>query len=125
MNALTRISRVSYGEDTFIVQEADPNAMSDRLPEHESTTSTLTRIARNKMMPLLFGFASFTAPAPSVTRLFSTAPISRSAVAEGTWLLMLDGFHYTEEEADPQQVRALNALLYLPVATGFELDLPD
>ncbi|MEJ7786974.1 MAG: hypothetical protein WKF96_19410 [Solirubrobacteraceae bacterium] len=125
MNTLTRTNRVSFGEDTFMVQEADPNATSDRLPEHESTTSTLTRIARNKMVPLLFGFASFAAPAPSVKHVFSTAAISRSAVVEGSWLLTLDGFQYTEEEADPQQVRALNALLYLPVATGFELDLPD
>jgi hypothetical protein len=110
-------------EGDFVVR-AEPASTVDRLPDHASATSSLSRMTRNAMLPLLFGLASFAAPAaPGVRRVFSTSAISRSAVAGQHWYLALDAFQFTEEVADAAEVRALNALLMLPITSGLELDL--
>jgi hypothetical protein len=125
MNHGTRSGARSLGlaEGDYIVR-ADPTSTVDVLPDHASSTHSLARITKNAMMPLLFGLASFGSPAvPGVRRVFSDAAISRSAVADYAWLLVMDAFQFTEEAANPEEVRALNALLSLPVSSGLELDL--
>ncbi len=98
------------------------------LPHRDSSTDTLARMTRNMMLPLLFGVVSFGTPAmspPAVRQVFSGAAISRSAVVDNEWLLTADPFQFTEESADIAEVRALNALLHLPITGGLELDLPE
>lgn len=62
---------------------------------------------------------------PNLRRTFSGAAISRSAVTNDDWRLVIDAFDYTEEAADIAEVVALNALLSMPVVSGFELEFPD
>lgn len=113
-------------EEGEYVLRAESSSTVDVLPNHASSTYSFARITRNAMLPLLFGLASFGSPAaPGVRRIFSDAAISRSAVADYEWLLVADAFEYTEERANPDEVRALNALLYLPTTSGLELGLPD
>ncbi len=112
-------------EGEYIVH-AEPASTIDVLPVHASATSTFSRMRKNALLPLLFGLASIGTPAlPSVRRVFSSAANSRSAISASDWLLVIDAFQYTEEPADAAEVRALNALLYLPITSGLELGLPE
>jgi hypothetical protein len=77
------------------------------------------------MVPLLFGLASFGAATPNFGRVLSSTPVSASVVSSAHWVVAGETFLYTEELTLPDDVRALNALLALPVTTGFELDLGD
>ncbi len=122
---LSETPRFEWEQGDYVVR-AEPTATVDVLPYRDSATSSLSRATRNVMLPLLFGVASFGSPVvPAMRRVFSGASITRSAVAHSEWLLRTDLFYFTEERADPVEVRALNALLHLPIATGLELDLPE
>jgi hypothetical protein len=106
------------------VVHAESSSTVDVLPEHASATQSFARMTRNAMLPLLFGLACFGGPAvPGVRRVFSDAATSRSAVADYAWLLVIDAFQFTEEVANPDEVRTLNTLLHLPATSGLELDL--
>jgi hypothetical protein len=123
-DTLRAAGRLEWGQGDYVVR-AEPASTIAVLPHHESATDSLYRMAKNAMLPLLC-LASFGTPAvPGVRRVFSDATISRSAIGGQRWLLVVDAFHFTEEPADADEVRALNALLQLPTATGLELNLPD
>jgi hypothetical protein len=116
---LTTTPRVVWEEGEYVVF-ADRASTADVLPHRESATQSLARASKNVMLPLLFTIASFGSPAVPLRRVFSGAAVSQSAVAYDDWLL--DRFDFTKEHADLNEVRALIALLELPVRTGFELD---
>jgi hypothetical protein len=116
---LSKTSRLLWAESEYVVFTG-PAATMDVLPHGASATHSLVRATKNVMLPFLFTVASFGSPAVPLRRVFSGAAVSQSAVAYDEWLL--DRFEFTQEHADLDEVRALNALLELPVRTGFELD---
>lgn len=124
-DTLTRTRTLGVEHGDYIVRTASTAASSEAFPDRDTTTWSLSRMTRNAMMPLLFGLASLAAPVVPVRRVFSGAAISRSAFASDLWLFEDEGWYLTEEYADAAEVRALNALLHLPAATGPELDLPE
>jgi hypothetical protein len=116
---------IEWEKGDYVIR-ANPTSTVEVLPQRASATHSLSRTAKNAMLPLLAGFASFATPlVPGVRRVFSDAAISRSAISGYDWLLVVDAFQFTEETANADEVQALNALLLLPTATGLELDLPD
>jgi hypothetical protein len=110
----------------YLIRSGTIAASVDALPDHASSTRRLAEVTRGAMLPLLVGIASVGSAPTEVLRVFSDAAISQSGAMMGSpWLLDLDGFVVTRESADAAEVRALNALLSLPVTTGLELDLPE
>lgn len=117
--SLSKTPRLVWEEGDYVVF-SEPASTVDVLPHGGSATQSLARATRNVMLPFLFTVASFGSPAVPLRRVFSGAAVSQSAVAYDEWLL--DRFEFTQEHADLDEVRALNALLEFPVGTGFELD---
>jgi hypothetical protein len=116
---LSKPPRHVWEENDYVVF-TDAAATVNVLPYGASATQSLVRLTKNVMLPFLFTMASFGSPALPLRRVLSGAAVSESAVAYDEWLL--DRFEFTQEYADLDEVRALNALLELPVSTGFELD---
>lgn len=116
---LSKTPRLVWEESDYVVF-TEPASTVDVLPRGGSATQSLARTTRNVMLPFLVTVASFSSPAVPLRRVFSGAAVSQSAVAYDEWLL--DRFEFTQEHADLDEVRALNALLELPVRPGFELD---
>jgi hypothetical protein len=124
-HTITRVRSIRLDEGDYVVRSTSTSTSTDAFPDLDSATRSFSRMTRNLMLPVLFGMASFGAPVVPVRRVFSGAAISRSAFAPEDWLVVADEWYLTQEAADPDEVRALNALLHLPVATGLELDLPE
>ena len=125
-DTLTRARPLGHDDGDYIVRTNASTTSSDSFPDSDTVTWSLARMTKNAMLPVLFGLASIGAPVvPGVRRVFSGAAISRSALVADEWLLDADAFYFTRETADPDEVRALNALLYLPATSGLELDLPE
>jgi hypothetical protein len=117
---------IGVQEGEYVVRSGTIASSYDALPYHPSSTWKVTRLAKDAVLPILVGMASFGAPVtPGVRRVFSGAAISRSAVCGVEWLLDGDEFYFTEEAADIAEVRALNALLNLPLSTGLEIEFPE
>jgi hypothetical protein len=110
----------------FLVRSTSRSGAADVENAASSTQSSGRLINRfsSYMLPLVVTAAAFGAPAPpAMRRIFSRAGVSRSEVGGIGWFL--DQFAYTEELATIEQVRALNALLALPVVEGFPVDLAE
>lgn len=121
---LTPAHPIGVEDGGYVVRAGTIAASVDILPYHASSTR-LARMAKGVVLPLLVSVAWMGAPVPAVRRVFADAAISRSALADLNWPVDLDEFFFTEETANAAEVRALNALLELPLMTGFELDLPE
>jgi hypothetical protein len=91
-----------------------------------SSTPTAHRVLgriTSYVLPAVAAAAAFGGPAEWRRRRFSMTQASRSEMIDVMWTI--DEVVYTEEYASIEQIRALNALLDLPAATSFSVELED